>query len=78
MKRMILFLMAAALILMNGMQAKYALAQSYQNYYQAVHRAEVLIWQGDYSNALKTYKNAFKTVDYILNKEYFFYQQLCY
>lgn len=69
MKRMILFLMAVLLILMNGMQAKYALAQSYQNYYQAVHRAEVLIWQGDYSNALKTYKNAFKTVDYILNKE---------
>lgn len=54
---------------MNCMQAKYALAQSYQNYYQAVHRAEVLIWQGDYSNALKAYKNAFKTVDYILIKE---------
>ena len=54
---------------MNCMLAKHAIAQSFQNYYQAVHLAEVLIWQGDYSNALKEYKNAFQTVDYILNKE---------
>ena len=62
-------LLYSLLILMNCMQTKQATAQSYQNYHHAVHLAEVLIWQGDYSNALKEYKNAFQTVDYILNKE---------
>lgn len=50
-------------------RVKYAQAQSYQNYYQAVHFAEVLIWQGNYSDALNEYKNAFQIVDYILHKE---------